>query len=334
MKSSGIRFSALLLLVYSVTFAPTLGLANNTPFKGLSKNDEVVHVLSRLTFGARPGDVERVSKMGVEAFISEQLAPDNIDDSAVQKRLEKLPTLNLSTPIIAEQYYPRPKPTPTPGTTVAVADAKPAVDAATVEAKASPTPAPKPTPTPKNPQMVVTELQRSKLLRAVYSERQLNEVMVDFWMNHFSIYAQKDANRWLLTSFDRDSVRPFAMGRFRDLLGATAHSPAMLFYLDNWQSSVLKTYPATKDRPERTSGGINENYARELMELHTLGVDGGYTQKDVQEVARCFTGWSIRKPNEEGIFYYNPAAHDNGEKTVLGVRIQEGGGIADGGRVL
>ena len=108
----------------------------------------------------------------------------------------------------------------------------------------------------------------------------------------------------------------------------------MLFYLDNWQSSVVREYPATKERPARKSGGINENYARELMELHTLGVDGGYSQKDVQEVARCFTGWSIRKPNEEGTFYFNPSIHDNGEKTVLGVKIAAGGGIADGERVL
>ena len=182
--------------------------------------------------------------------------------------------------------------------------------------------------------MVVGELQRAKLLRAVYSERQLYEVMVDFWENHFSIFANKDADRLLLTGFDRDSIRPFALGRFRDLLGATAHSPAMLFYLDNWTSSVVHNYPATKDKPARSTGGINENYARELMELHTLGVGGGYTQQDVQEVARCFTGWTIRKPNEEGLFFFNPAQHDNGEKIVLGQKISAGGGIADGERVL
>ncbi|HYX40467.1 MAG TPA: DUF1800 domain-containing protein, partial [Pyrinomonadaceae bacterium] len=202
------------------------------------------------------------------------------------------------------------------------------------DAQAAKPPAPKPTPAPKNPQQLVTELQRAALLRAVYSERQLSELTVDFWENHFSIYAQKDADRWLLTSFDRDAIRPYALGRFRDLLGATAHSPAMLFYLDNWQSSVLRKYPATKDKPARQVGGINENYARELMELHTLGVDGGYTQRDVQEVARCFTGWTIRKPNEEGLFVFNPAAHDNGEKVVLGQRIPAGGGISDGERVL
>jgi uncharacterized protein (DUF1800 family) len=108
---------------------------------------------------------------------------------------------------------------------------------------------PKPTPPPKNPQMVVTELQRAKLLRAVYSEQQLFEVMVDFWENHFSIFANKDDDRYLLTGYDRETIRPFAMGRFRDLLGATAHSPAMLFYLDNWRSSVPRPYPARGDKP-------------------------------------------------------------------------------------
>jgi len=124
------------------------------------------------------------------------------------------------------------------------------------------------------------------------------------------------------------------LGNFRDLLGATARSPAMLYYLDNWLSSLQRQYPATNDKPARTVGGVNENYARELMELHTLGVDGGYTQNDVQEVARCFTGWTIRKPNEVGLFFFNPRTHDNGEKIVLGHKIPAGGGISDGDKVL
>lgn len=199
----------------------------------------------------------------------------------------------------------------------------------------STTPPVKPqTPQAPNPQQVMTELQRAKLLRAVYSHRQLYEIMVSFWENHFSIFSGKDSERFLLTSFDRDSIRPFALGRFRDLLSATAHSPAMLYYLDNWQSTVVHNYPAANGKPARTTGGINENYAREIMELHTLGVNGGYTQQDVQEVARCFTGWTIRKPNEEGLFVFNPAIHDNGEKIVLGERIPAGGGISDGERVL
>jgi uncharacterized protein (DUF1800 family) len=324
------RFCLSLTLLAS--FLPeTLNVSANERLanKPLSEEQRIDHVLSRLTFGARPGDTEKVKGLGVKAFIEQQLDPDSIDDTALEAKLEKLPTLSLPAFALAQLYNP-PKPpvpvaTPTPVNAEATATPTPA---------ASPSPKPAPTPVPKNPGMVVGELQRAKLLRAVYSNRQLYELVVDFWENHFSINGNKDADRLLLTGFDRDAVRPFAFGRFRDLLGAVAHSPAMLFYLDNWQSSVVKKYPATKDKPERQTGGINENYARELMELHTLGVDGGYTQKDVQEVARCFTGWTIRKPNEEGAFVFNPAAHDNGEKIVLGQKIAEGGGIADGERVL
>ena len=322
-------FTSLLLLL---TLQPALAFPVSVPDPTrptLTADQRIDQALQRLTFGPRPGDFDGIKKIGVRAYIEQQLDPDGIDDSTLRKRLEKLPTLMLSNPTLAEVYNPpKPKPTPTPepkSTDTAIAEPTVAP---------SPTPAPKPTPTPKNSYQVVTELQRAKLLRAVYSERQLYEVVVDFWENHFSIYANKDADRLLLTGFDRDSIRPFAFGRFRDLLGATAHSPAMLFYLDNWQSSVVREYPATKDKPARKIGGINENYARELMELHTLGVGGGYTQKDVQEVARCFTGWTIRKPNEEGLFYYNPAMHDNGEKVVLGQKIPAGGGIGDGEHVL
>jgi len=353
----------------------------------LSEDQRIAHVLSRLTFGAKPGDFERVKAMGVEAFINQQLDPDSLDVSATMARLKKLPTLGMATPVIIEQYTP-PKPSVAPspvpskspdavietrklsppnssnplgqtppltspnmstapaemqmdakkegeGRMSAPSETKKAPDmmAMPVELQTNPAAA-KPTPPPKNPQMVVTELQRAKLLRAVYSERQLYEVMVDFWENHFSIFANKDDDRYLLTGYDRETIRPFAMGRFRDLLGATAHSPAMLFYLDNWRSSVPRPYAATKTKPAGIDGGLNENYARELMELHTLGVNGGYTQKDVLEVARCFTGWTIQKPNEQGLFLYRPGLHDDGEKIVLGHRILAGGGIADGERVL
>jgi uncharacterized protein (DUF1800 family) len=328
----------------------------------LGQAKQVQLVLTRLGFGPRAGDAERVGQMGVPAYIEEQLHPENLDDSDLDKRLGRLPTLRLSTPAIAELYNP-PKPVPSPSPSPSpspIPAASPAV--AQVAEKVTPSgpanmpetqvmttavakegekpqtkPAPqagqKPAPA-KNPQQVVTELQRAALLRAVYSRRQLNEALVNFWENHFNIYSQKDADRLMLTSFDRDTIRPFAMGRFRDLLGATAHSAAMLFYLDNWQSTVPRTYPAKDGKPARTTGGVNENYARELMELHTLGVDGGYSQKDVQEVARCFTGWTIRKPNEEGLVFFNPATHDNGEKVVLGHRIPAGGGIGDGEKVL
>ncbi|HET6893522.1 MAG TPA: DUF1800 domain-containing protein, partial [Pyrinomonadaceae bacterium] len=207
------------------------------------------------------------------------------------------------------------------------------------------------------PQQITAELQASRILRAVYSERQLQEVLVDFWTNHFNVFAGKGADRWLLTSYDRDAIRPHTMGKFYDLLLATAQSPAMLFYLDNFQSVSPNTQQgplAQRLGAQRQRRGINENYARELMELHTLGVDGGYTQKDVQEVARCFTGWTIFAPRgggaaaqaimdgprverlreNAGKFFFNASAHDDGEKIVLGHKIPAGGGFKDGLMVL
>ncbi|HKD05206.1 MAG TPA: DUF1800 domain-containing protein [Bryobacteraceae bacterium] len=180
-------------------------------------------------------------------------------------------------------------------------------------------------------QVVSQDLTEGKLLRAAYSNRQLEEVLTDFWYNHFNVDLDKGADRFLVTSYERDVIRPHVLGRFKDLLLATAESPAMLFYLDNWQSTGPDAHP----RPgQKQKAGLNENYGRELMELHTLGVDGGYTQRDVTEVARCFTGWTIREPRLGGGFEFNPRRHDNGEKHVLGVAIPAGGGMEDGLRVL
>jgi uncharacterized protein (DUF1800 family) len=182
-------------------------------------------------------------------------------------------------------------------------------------------------------QMVARDLMEGKLLRAVYSNRQLEEVLTDFWFNHFNVFLDKGADHYLVTSYERDVIRPHVLGKFRDLLEATARSPAMLFYLDNWQSMGANSAAAQRGQ-KKGARGLNENYGRELMELHTLGVDGGYTQKDVTEVARCFTGWTIRNPQGGGMFAFNPRMHDNGAKTVLGVTIPAGGGIADGEKVL
>jgi uncharacterized protein (DUF1800 family) len=178
-------------------------------------------------------------------------------------------------------------------------------------------------------QLVALDLSQGKLLRAIYSNRQLEELLTDFWFNHFNVYLDKGADHFLITEYERDVIRPHVLGRFRDLLEATAKSPAMLFYLDNWQSRA-----PGQSRGQRAQSGLNENYGRELMELHTLGVDGGYTQHDVTEVARCFTGWTIDQPGQGGPFSFNPRIHDQGEKTVLGVRILPGGGIEDGEKVL
>ncbi len=189
------------------------------------------------------------------------------------------------------------------------------------------------------PQFVITQdLMEAKLLRAIYSNRQLDEVLTDFWYNHFNIFLDKGADRYLVGSYERDVIRPHALGKFEDLLVATAQSPAMLFYLDNVQSVDPRAANLVQQRrgagAAKPRQGLNENYARELMELHTLGVDGGYTQRDVTEVARCFTGWSIKAPREGATFVFRERMHDNGPKIVLGVRIPPGGGIEDGMRVL
>ena len=181
-------------------------------------------------------------------------------------------------------------------------------------------------------EVVARDLMQAKLLRAIYTNRQLQEVLVDFWFNHFNVYLDKGQDRYLITAYEREAIRPYVLGKFRDMLEATAKSPAMLFYLDNWQSVAPEAATARPGAKNRR--GLNENYGRELLELHTLGVDGGYTQKDVTEVARCFTGWTIAQPQRGGGFSFNARLHDQGEKTVLGVTIPAGGGIEDGEKVL
>ena len=185
------------------------------------------------------------------------------------------------------------------------------------------------------PQQLLQQLISNRIVRGVYSERQLQEVMTDFWFNHFNVFWDKGADRWLTTDFEMNTIRPNALGKFKDLLLATAQSPAMLFYLDNHLSTAPSAVVqrAIQNNANRKPG-INENYARELMELHTLGVDGGYTQKDVTEVARALTGWTIDRPRMTANFIFRPAMHDRGEKTVLGQRIPANGGIQDGQRVI
>jgi uncharacterized protein (DUF1800 family) len=312
-----------------------------------SPNDKtIVHVLNRIGFGPAPGDVDAVRRIGLAAYIDRQLQPERLSDSGLADRLASFSTLQLTTRELAERYYipalmERQQRQRQQGTApgAAPADSPPPV----MEAE-------------RGERRVFAELAQQKILRAVYSERQLEEVMVDFWFNHFNVFGGKGPTRMYLTEYERDVIRPHALGRFRDLLHATAKSPAMLFYLDNWQSAapgqaddaittrgratrargrVLVRRPPQPQRPgQNRRRDINENYARELMELHTLGVDGGYTQKDVQEVARAFTGWTILQPRAGGEFRFEPRMHDRGEKAVLGHRIKAGGGMEDGEQVL
>jgi uncharacterized protein (DUF1800 family) len=183
-------------------------------------------------------------------------------------------------------------------------------------------------------QYVNAELIDQKLYRAIYSNRQLEEVLVDFWLNHFNVFNGKGPARILLTSYERDAIRPHVFGHFRDLLLATARHPAMLFYLDNWQSQVLRDDQPFAPPPGVPRPGLNENYGRELMELHTLGVDGGYTQQDVVGVARAFSGWTIYDLGKYAEFQFNPNGHDRKEKTVLGRTLPAGRGELDGEEVL
>ncbi|MGA7791471.1 MAG: DUF1800 domain-containing protein [Candidatus Acidiferrales bacterium] len=398
------------------------------PTEGLTEDEAILEALNRLGFGPRPGDLERVKEMGLQKWIDQQLHPDSIDDSALDARLQRFPTLKMSSAklldefpepqlaarregITVEEYRKEqqeqmraamqssmqgetqnePQQTGAQGSAqsdIQMADAMHMPNFDTVDNDLNANPA-KGKGQGKGqggfgnrminyeqvrlPQRIVAELSMAKMTRAVYSERQLQEMMVDFWYNHFNVFAAKGADRWLITEYERDAIRPHAMGKFRDLLGATAKSPAMLFFLDNWLSADPVAWqklqqeqqerrqmrggpfgggpfggprfpqggPVANGNPndpnanakQKQERGLNENYGRELMELHTLGVDGGYTQDDVINVAKAFTGWSIRQPRRDPEFFFEERLHDNSVKTVLGHQIHEGG-MKDGEEVL
>ncbi len=442
------RFSLLqkltALLAAIAIFSPLLSIGVNaqsmskTKAKSLTEEQKIIHVLNRLGFGARPGDIEKVKLIGLKTYIDQQLNPNSITDALADSKVKNFDVLKLSNDQLFGKY-------PAPAALMQLvaqqngmtrkalqAEVKEARDAKK-EAKTENQDGAMPPPMPPNgvnseeamyrdqiqemykkynlgrPQEISQQLNASRILRAVYSEKQLNEVMVDFWSNHFNVFANKQSVRWFLPEYDRDVIRPNALGNFKDLLMATAKSPAMLYYLDNFQSvspnanqanqrkqvdpkqieRLLKN-PQARERMKQNRGwtdaqvdefikkaqnpemvkqaqqknqrGINENYAREIMELHTLGVDGGYTQKDIQEVAKAFTGWTITDPRgyrnaanvtgndatpqrrlnklqglpedtESGKFFFNPRVHESGEKTVLGQKINEGG-VNDGLKVI
>ena len=438
--------SALVVAALVATAGSLSGIAVGPFDQKLSPEKQVLHALNRLTFGPRPGDVERVRRLGVEKWIRQQLQPQLIAENPVlDARLQPLATLRMTNWQIVETYQqPLAVVTGTAGiprrplTLLVTADQLARLEKGTPEERAevldsigpdnighvmaAMTPqmldglpdvltrlatatrqiaiarerpvrqfVPLPSLTtlltaeqrrlaqtgtvPQKrelfasldaekryqvlrvlppaaltgipelqraalaarmpPQFVNGELIESRIYRAVYSSRQLEEVLVDFWLNHFNVFNGKGQARILLTSYERDAIRPHALGRFRDLLLATARHPAMLQYLDNWLSQVPRddipapALPSNVRRP-----GLNENYGRELMELHTLGVDGGYTQDDVLAVARAFTGWTIHDIGKYGEFHFNPAMHDRKEKIVLGHTIAAGGGERDGIQVI
>jgi uncharacterized protein (DUF1800 family) len=388
-------------------FASAVSAPNPKPFKldpvlkglpisDLSAEEAITHALNRLGYGPRPGDIERIKKMGLAKWIDQQLNPGSIDDRGVETRLERYPTLHMSSSALIADY-PRAKQADIAKQEARQQEAERRAEAAmknqdgeasTGANKEDPdSPAPMkqdptqgganratrglsqrdalalndPNAVPRNiaddskrPQRVIEELAMAKVTRAVYSDRQLQQVMDDFWFNHFNVFAGKGEDRYYLTSYERDVIQAHALGKFKELLTATAKSPAMLFYLDNFLSvdpraaerlaeqrairQAMRRGPYARPMPppsaqKKQERGLNENYGRELMELHTLGVDGGYTQKDVTEVARCFTGWTIEKPREHPQFKFDERLHDPAPKYVLGKKIH-GGGMKDGEEVI
>ncbi len=289
------------------------------PLAATDDEAAVLHVLSRLTYGPRPGDVETVRAQGLGTFVERQLHPERIPDPKTEEMLKTLETHGLSTErLLAGYALPREAKKEAQRLRAEMGENASEED----ERKARRDFMRRYAPLLEgSPRQVVSELGEAKVLRAVYGERQLDEVLVDFWLNHFNVYAQKGPVKFFVAEYERHVLRPHAWGRFEDLLLATAESPAMLFYLDNW----LSAGPHASARGKR-SRGLNENYAREIMELHTLGVDGGYSQKDVTEVARCFTGWTIRGLRQgEPRFAFDARLHDGGDKLVLGTVIRSSG---------
>ena len=339
------------IIVTMAAGAAALSAVEETPqfTQPLTGDRAILHALDRLAFGPRPGDVDAVKKMGLSKWIDLQLHPEALPRPLVAPDADGPAELaatrpqnpltprqaNLLRAATAEQDYAMLSRLPEEEQ-VQILESMPLIRQRV---------APMLTPEQRMKLQAATKgdakqgakqagvkLAQAKFNLAIESDRQLEEVLADFWYNHFNVDAAKGADKLLVTSYDRDVIRPRVLGKFRDLLEATATSPAMLFYLDNWRSTV--EMPANPRRPKQAERGLNENYARELMELHTLGVDGGYTQKDVIEVARCFTGWTIQNPRLDGTFLYNDRMHDKGAKVVLGVKIPAGGGKGDGEKVL
>jgi len=418
------------------------------PGNKLSTEQKILHVLDRLTFGARPGDFEEVRRLGVEKWIELQLHPERIaENPALEARLKPLDTLRMETDEIFTKYFPQFPPgfvqpvrlnellpgeqfrkvfngtaeerraaimaldlekrmkvlaavppnvveglpdlqkeqaaarqkmqedrqmemrrmrpplnellspqqvqVALRGTPAQRAALFSTLDAEIVQRLAGSLPPDALAGQPelrrlgvilRSPQQVVIgDLREAKLYRALDSNRQLEQVLADFWFNHFNIFEGKDRVRAMLASYERDAIRPHVLGKFKDLLLATARHPAMLLYLDNWQSMSPDVFQIGPFAPgpftpaqqlARQAHGLNENYGRELLELHTLGVNGGYTQQDVIAVARCFTGWTIRQPNQKPEFAFAAFMHDTAEKKVLGHQIAAGGGEQDGLQVI
>jgi uncharacterized protein (DUF1800 family) len=338
------------------------------PITELTADQATLHALNRLGYGPRPGDVERIRQMGLEKWIDQQLHPERIDDAALDQRLDQYSTLNQSSTKLLDEFPP-------PGQAVRRQGAtkdeyKEKMEQKRQDALAQMLPTGNENFDRANDQLakiqgpnrIVAELSMAKVDRAVYSQRQLEAVMEDFWFNHFNVFANKGADKWFVTAYVRDTIRPRTMGKFQDLLVATAKSPAMLFYLDNWMSAdpaAFKrlqaeiqarrqryqgiftgaqppppgTFPGKSPVPggngappkKKEDRGLNENYGREVMELHTVGVDAGYTQQDVIAMAETLTGWTVHEPRKDPEFFFDERIHAQGKKVVMGHTFNYGG---------
>jgi uncharacterized protein (DUF1800 family) len=290
-------------VVFALPALPRLAKAAAMPDR------QILHVLDRLAFGASEKDFARLKRAGIDRYIAEQLDPQGLTEPPeLTARLAQLETLRLDPIELFQRYGPR----------LAGGGPKPSPEEIKARREAA--------------RIIVREASEARVLRALYSSRQLEQVMVDFWFNHFNIFAEKGLDHLWVGAYEETAIRPHALGRFADLLRATARHPAMLFYLDNWENSA----PGSK-MPNGREAGINENYARELMELHTLGVDGGYTQADVVALAEILTGWGLLRPRmpppDRSGFYFDLSRHQWGEKRFLGHDIQPAG-VAEGAEAL
>jgi uncharacterized protein (DUF1800 family) len=390
-RSTQVRFHTLLaagvLLALSALAEHAAALELPYAEAGLTEHQAAAHLLDRFAYGARPGDVERVVAMGIETWLAQQLAA-SAPEHRLAERLAPYDILNLSAREIGETF-------PNPALLLRRAMSE-REERGVGDDDGSPERADlrrelrrlQRSGELRDPRQLTEQLLSQKLLRAVYAENQLTEVMTDFWFNHFNVSIRDAQTRSHVLSYERDAIRPHVLGDFGELLAATARHPAMLFYLDNAQSRAADGARTTLDtlvppgrfragrgdrdgarmpRPARAGltnrpTGLNENYARELLELHTLGVDGGFTQEDVVAVARAFTGWSalpsgfgasgdprLERARSSGRlqrrgfsalaiaddgFFFNPAAHDAARKTVLGHTLRAGRGLEDGKEVL
>lgn len=334
-----------LVLCLLLSIPASLMASASPKFPPLTKDQQMIQVLNRLTFGPRPEDYGHIQKIGIKGFIEEQLNPDKIDDSACDQMLSQYSDL-LDSSWDLYQKYP-------PANVQFVNGIPQKNDNVNEEDKKEAN---------QKIRTILKELDAAKLTRILYSKRQLQEVMVDFWFNHFNVTFEKNRTKWLLPGYERDVISPNALGNFRDLLEAVAHSPAMLEYLDNVVSTVDPRYvpqanmgeypmmaammrPQSNGKPKKNLG-LNENYARETLELHTMGVDSGYTQQDVIELARVLTGWSFDGPNIFNKYPYNAnpddvfrfkfrdKMHDRGAKTILGQTFGPDLGEQEGEEVL